>query len=306
MEFLQFLSGIRTPAGDILFQGITYLAQEFFVVGIICWLFWCADKKLAYSLGFAYFTSGLFVQGLKITFRIPRPWILDPEFTPVASAVPGATGYSFPSGHTQSITSLFGTLALYWKKVWAKFLSFILIFAVMFSRMYLGCHTPKDVGVSFAVTIVCVLINYYFFYGKQSETKKGDTDILSGHEGTVAFIMTAACLFLTVYALVMERRGVIELVYAQDCLKASGAGMAFALGFYVEKRHICFTLPCTVKEKITRMLIGLIVALLLLEGIKPLIGTSLPASWFRYFIAVFWVVILYPILFTRFHTHHRK
>ncbi|MDO4337690.1 MAG: phosphatase PAP2 family protein [Eubacteriales bacterium] len=298
MEFLQFLSGIRTPAGDILFQGITYLAQEFFVVGVICWLFWCADKKLAYSLGFAYFTSGLMVQGLKITFRIPRPWILDPEFTPVASAVSGATGYSFPSGHTQSITSLFGTLALHWKKVWAKILCFILIFAVMFSRMYLGCHTPKDVGVSFAVTMVCVLINYYFFYGKPKEASEKDADLLSGHESTVALIMGAACLFLTVYALLLEHRGVIELIYAQDCLKASGAGMAFALGFYVEKRRIRFDIPRTLKGKIIRMIVGLAAALLLLEGIKPVIGASLPASWFRYFITVFWIVILYPALFT--------
>lgn len=73
MEFLHFLSQFRTDGGDIFFQLITYTAQELFVVGIICWLFWCSNKRLAYTLGFSYFTSGLLVQGLKITFRIPRP-----------------------------------------------------------------------------------------------------------------------------------------------------------------------------------------------------------------------------------------
>ena len=96
MDFLNLLSQYRTPAGDVFFQGITLLAQETFVVVVICWLFWCSNKKLAYCLGFTYFTSGLLVQGLKITFRVPRPWLLDPAFEPVASAVPGATGYSFP------------------------------------------------------------------------------------------------------------------------------------------------------------------------------------------------------------------
>lgn len=99
MDFLNLLAQYRTPAGDAFFQGVTLLAQETFVVVVICWLFWCSNKKLAYCLGFTYFSSGLLVQGLKITFRVPRPWLLDPAFEPVASAVPGATGYSFPSGH---------------------------------------------------------------------------------------------------------------------------------------------------------------------------------------------------------------
>ncbi len=60
MEFLQFLAQYRTPAGNILFQGITYLAQEIFVVAVICWMYWCSNKRFAYSLGFTYFTSGLF------------------------------------------------------------------------------------------------------------------------------------------------------------------------------------------------------------------------------------------------------
>ena len=125
MDFLNLLSQYRTPAGDVFFQGITLLAQETFVVVVICWLFWCSNKKLAYCLGFTYFTSGLLVQGLKITFRVPRPWLLDPAFEPVASAVPGATGYSFPSGHTQSITALLGTLGLYTRKKPARFFPYV-------------------------------------------------------------------------------------------------------------------------------------------------------------------------------------
>ena len=51
MDFLNLLSQYRTPAGDVFFQGITLLAQETFVVVVICWLFWCSNKKLAYCLG---------------------------------------------------------------------------------------------------------------------------------------------------------------------------------------------------------------------------------------------------------------
>lgn len=103
------------------------------------------------------FSSGIAVQGLKIHFRIERPWVIDPDFKPVEQVMDTATGYSFPSGHTQSSTSLYSSIAFHFKKAAVYIGAFILIAAVMFSRMYLGCHTPKDVLVSFAVTIAISL-----------------------------------------------------------------------------------------------------------------------------------------------------
>lgn len=297
MEFLHFLSQFRTDGGDIFFQLITYTAQELFVVGIICWLFWCSNKRLAYTLGFSYFTSGLLVQGLKITFRIPRPWILDPSFQPVPSAVPGATGYSFPSGHTQSITALFGTAALHVRKRLYQVLCFVVIFLVGFSRMYLGCHTPKDVIVSFILSFLCVTFCYHHIYMKKSFEKS---------PGKVAVIMLLISLALSFYSVFLEKAGHIELVYAKDCLKAGGAGAAFSLGYYLEQRFIRFALPQNTKQKILRLIFGLLGALIILEGIKPLIGTSLPASFLRYFLAVFWIIAVYPFLFSKYTAHTQK
>lgn len=297
MEFLHFLSQFRTDGGDIFFQLITYTAQELFVVGIICWLFWCSNKRLAYTLGFSYFTSGLLVQGLKITFRIPRPWILDPSFQPVPSAVPGATGYSFPSGHTQSITALFGTAALHFRKRRYQVMCFAVIFLVGFSRMYLGCHTPKDVLVSFVLSFLCVTFCYHYIYRKKSFEKA---------PGKVAVIMLLISLALSFYSVLLEKTGYIELVYAKDCLKAGGAGAAFALGYYLEQRFIRFALPQNTKQKILRLIFGLLGALLILEGIKPLIGTSLPASFLRYFLAVFWILAVYPFLFSKYAARTKK
>lgn len=290
MDFLRFLSECRTPVLDLFFQGVTYMAQELFVVTVICWFYWCSDKKQAYSLGFAYFASGLLVQGLKIIFRIPRPWILDPDFQPVASAVPGATGYSFPSGHTQSITALFGSLGLRTKKAAKRSFYFAVIFLVMLSRMYLGCHTPKDVLVSFAVTITCVCLTDYFLYKKNS---------VNGHEGILSIVMAEICVLLCVYALILSHSGIISTEYAADCLKASGAGLAFASGFYIEKRCIRFSPPENPGEKLLRMIIGLAAAVLILEGAKAVLGTSLAASFIRYFLTVSWIVTIYPYLFSR-------
>ena len=140
MTFLWLLEGIRTPFLDKLMQFITYFGQELIIITFICTLYWCVDKRFAYFLGFSYFTAGLAVQTLKITFRIPRPWVLDPDFHAVESAISGATGYSFPSGHTQGATCLFFPLALKARQKWVKFLCVMAFLSIGFSRMYLGCR----------------------------------------------------------------------------------------------------------------------------------------------------------------------
>lgn len=288
MEFLNLLAQYRTPLGDAFFQAITLLAQETFVVVVICWLFWCSNKKLAYCLGFTYFSSGLLVQGLKITFRVPRPWLLDPNFQPVASAVPGATGYSFPSGHTQSITALLGTLGFYTKKKPLRFLCFLFVFLVGFSRMYLGCHTPQDVLVSFGASIVCVFLCYHFLYKKE---------YLKNRESLVSVFMGIVCVVLLGYTLFLYKSGAIEFHYAQDCIKACGAGAAFSLGYYLTETYIPFTPPDSFQGQALRFIIGIAVTLLLQAGLKPIIGQSLAASFIRYFLVVFWIITVYPYVF---------
>lgn len=288
MEFLNLLAQYRTPLGDAFFQAVTLLAQETFVVVVICWLFWCSNKKLAYCLGFTYFSSGLLVQGLKITFRVPRPWLLDPNFQPVASAVPGATGYSFPSGHTQSIAALLGTLGFYTKKKPLRFLCFLFVFLVGFSRMYLGCHTPQDVLVSFGASIVCVFLCYHFLYKKE---------YFKNRESLVSVFMGIVCVVLLGYTLFLYKSGAIEFHYAQDCIKACGAGAAFSLGYYLTETYIPFTPPDSFQGQALRFIIGIAVTLLLQAGLKPIIGQSLAASFIRYFLVVFWIITVYPYVF---------
>ncbi|MDY4692930.1 MAG: phosphatase PAP2 family protein [Blautia sp.] len=295
MSFLELLAGFRTEAGNVFFQLVTMLAQEMVVIAVVCWLYWCSSKKLAYSLAFSYFTSGLLVQGLKITFRIPRPWVLSPEFKAVESALPGATGYSFPSGHTQSITALFGTFALNVKKKSSKVLCFLVIFLVGFSRMYLGCHTPKDVIVSFLITFICTALCYYFIYRK---------DFFEGKEKNVLAVMITICIFLIIYAFALYKTGVIMQEYAADCVKASGAGAAFSIGFYIERTRLRFQPPSSSKDKILLFISGIILTLVIHIGLKKLLGASLFSSFIRYFFIVLWITVLYPLIFTKYNLFH--
>ena len=102
--------------------------------------------------------SGIVInQFLKMWFRVPRPWVKDPNFTIVESAREGASGYSFPSGHTQNSVGMLGSLGTCSKKWWVKALCIAGVILVPFSRLYLGVHTPQDVLVSVLVALVLIV-----------------------------------------------------------------------------------------------------------------------------------------------------
>ncbi len=156
MELLYVLEGLRTPVGDAFFSLITHLGEEtlFIVAGLL--VFWCIDKWEGYYLLSVGLTGTVINQFLKLWFRIPRPWVKDPNFTIVESARAEATGYSFPSGHTQSSVGVFGSAARWHRQKTVRLVCILLCVLVPLSRMYLGVHTPADVGVSVIVALALV------------------------------------------------------------------------------------------------------------------------------------------------------
>ena len=160
MELLYWFESIRTPVLNVLMSLVTHLGEEtFFMVGAL-FVFWCVDKRRGYYLLSVGFVGILVNQWLKIVCRVPRPWVKDPNFTIVESARAEAAGYSFPSGHTQTAAGFFGGVARFTRRTWLRIVCIALLLLVSVSRMYLGVHTPADVGVSLAVAAVLVFVLY--------------------------------------------------------------------------------------------------------------------------------------------------
>lgn len=292
MYFLKLLESIRTPLLDQLFLLLTFFGEEVLVLAIICFLYWCYNKRLAYRICFTFFTSGLLVQTLKITFRVPRPWIKDPSFTPVQKAVTTATGYSFPSGHTQCATALYSTFAWNTKKNLNRIICFIIISSVMLSRMYLGVHTPIDVLVSFTLTLVLSIITNYLI---------SRFELLDRNYKITAILLSVVSIAVALYSLILLHYSVIDAVYASDCCKAAGAGIGFSLGWYIESTYIRFNEVTTYPSRqVIKFLIGISIAVLLKVGLKLILGDSIPANMIRYFILVLWITVFYPYLIKRY------
>lgn len=291
MEFLTFLSQHRTPFFDAFFQATTWLAEETLVVAIICWLYWCRNKKAAYTLGFTYFISGLFVQGLKITFRIPRPWILDPSFRAVPSAIPAATGYSFPSGHTQSGTALFSTLGFFsaGRRRTHAVVFFFLAALVGFSRMYLGVHTPKDVLVSMGLTL---LISFAVYHSLQPLLMHTENAL------RISLWLFSAVILLIIYTASLYSGKILDPQMASDAFKACGASLGFTTGYYLERKYICFTLPETTRGKILRFAAGMISVAFLMIMFKFTLTKFLTGEIVSYFLLILWIVAGYPAVFS--------
>ena len=148
MKFLYLLENIRIPGLNEFMLAVTYLGDEiaFLVTALI--LIWCADKRTGYYVLSVGFLGTIANQFMKLWFRIPRPWVLDENFTILEQAREGASGYSFPSGHTQSSVGTFGAIAYTTKCRVLRLLCIAAVILVPFSRMYLGVHTPLDVSVA--------------------------------------------------------------------------------------------------------------------------------------------------------------
>lgn len=162
MQFLYLLEQVRLPGLNEFMLTITQLGEEtaFLVIALI--LFWCVDKYKGYFVLSVGFVGTLVNQFLKLWFRIPRPWVLDGNFTILEQAREAASGYSFPSGHTQSAVGTFGSIAYTTNNKTIRIIGVMLAALVAFSRMYIGVHTPLDVFVSIAVAIMLIVIMKYF------------------------------------------------------------------------------------------------------------------------------------------------
>ena len=290
ISFLKALAEIRNPFLDTLIQLVTRLGEEVIVLGVICVFYWCLNKNTAYKMGLIFFVSGMLVQGLKISFRIDRPFVIDPTLKPVESAVEGATGYSFPSGHTQSAVSLYGYFAVAVKNKWLKAVLVLAFLLVGFSRLYLGVHTYFDVGVSLVLTFLTVLLISFLF----EKLSSGEYDLV------LSVVLAAVSVFLCAYAFVLAKVGYADFSQINDCFKSGGAGVAFALGFYVERRYLKFDVSADrTYIQVIKFALGVVGALLVKSGLKLISPGNLIIDFIRYFLTVFWVLVIYPYIFTR-------
>lgn len=293
MEFLRLLEGVRTPFFDTFFSTVTHLGEETLFLAIAIFVFWCIGKREGYYLLCVGFVGTVVNQFLKLSFKIPRPFDLDPTFSAVESAIPEAQGYSFPSGHTQNIAGTFGAIAVFSRKVWCIVLSVIIILTVAFSRMYLGVHTPLDVSVSLGIAAMLV-----FAFAPLFTEKRFDK--------CMPYVV-GACLILgiafAVYVHTLDPAGFVAKNYTSGLNNsASILGCLFGLAVVYPLDRFCikFDTRAAWYAQIFKLVLGLALVLAIKEGLKiplGLIPSAFAARSVRYFLVVLFGGAVYPLTF---------
>ncbi len=178
LQIANLLAFFRTPGLTKIFLWVTLLGSWQFIttttliVSLILWLW----KKKTYLI---YFWTALLIDILLNYFskliihrsRPINPVYLEPSF-------------SFPSGHAMIAIIFYGFIGyilIRHSKNWARkvnlfFLDLIIIFAIGFSRLYLGVHYLSDVlaGYLLSILILITTIAIYkwrYFIKEKKENK---------------------------------------------------------------------------------------------------------------------------------------
>lgn len=301
IDYLLLLQNFRELTHGILdpfFLFISQLGIMPFTAIAICIIYWGINKKLGLYIIYCSCFSFLMNMLLKFTFCIYRPWLLDSRIHPVSGALPTATGYSFPSGHTAGAMSFWGAIgAFYRKKKWVLYSCLIIVFLIMLSRNYLGVHTSQDVIVSFLVGIFII-----FIVEKMINTieNKKNTDIIC------LIINLCLCALIGAYLILKSYPADYingAIVYDPTSAKLEALSMIFYVsalftGGFLERRFINFEpQKGSILRKIILVTIGLVLMFSIDILLKKIFLSVTDAQILKYIIRFttgFFIVFLYP------------
>ena len=304
LQYLLLLQQLRNTAGSWLtpvMMLITHLAVNGSLVICVA-VFWGLDRDLGYWFIANCLSGLLFNNTLKLTACTYRPWIRCPELVPPAGAIKSATGYSFPSGHTQVASSFYGSCAVRFgkEKKGLAAVCIAMIFLTAFSRNYLGVHTPQDVLAAIASSAVIVFLNRRLF-----EQIGKDPSFLPKviAAGCIAAILCILYFALKTYpmdyaggALVVDPADMKEDGYA-----AAGASLGFLIGTFLETRYVRFTTEGTAAQKILRFVMGFpaiaLIMIVVKDRVYDLIGRPAGHVVVYFFVGIY-IIFLYPSIFT--------
>lgn len=297
MELLYFFEKIRIPGLNEFMLAITTLGEEtaFLVIALV--LFWCIDKYVGYYTLSVGFIGTIANQFLKLLFRIPRPWVLDENFTILEQAREGAGGYSFPSGHTQSAVGTFGSIAATTKNKKLRIAAIVIAALVAISRMYIGVHTPLDVGVSviFAIVLIFALRPLVF-----KNRRIGMPILLTG----MILIAAGYLCFVEFYKFPADVLTTENYQHGlENAYTLLGALIGLVIVYIVDEKWLHFSVKAVWWAQILKVIIGLALVLAVKVGMKEMLNAmfgELVGRSVRYGLIVIVAGILWPLSFRLF------
>ena len=276
---LQYLAGIRSPILDILMEAITFLGEDTLLIVLISIIYFMIQKESAYRLCFVTVCS-LGLNGIiKNICKVPRPFATG-KVTCVRPET--ATGYSFPSGHTQNFATWSTALSRILKKRWFTVMMLVLAVGIGFSRLYLGAHYPSDVTMGLVLGILMGIF-LSMLYEKQKDPIK---------------LFAPVCIGMGIFAIIFL---INPDPHFADYFKCVGLMCGLTASAHIDKSFGKMTYNVAIWKKLLRVIIAVVLALIFKAGLKLIafpdsLHLSLIWDTFRHFVLIAAVFGVYPIL----------
>ena len=208
-------------------------------------------------------------------------------------AIEGASGYSFPSGHTQTSVGTFGGIAAVNKNKIVRWICIAIAVIVPFSRMYLGVHTPLDVGVGAVMAIALIFIMRPLIFGKDG---KYIPYVLVG----MTVVSLAYLLFVELYPFPAD----VDVHNLESGTKNAytmiGALSAFIVVYIADEKWLHFDVKAVWWAQLIKIVVGLALVIGVKEGLRApleLLMPTLIARAVRYFALVIVAGVVWPLSF---------
>lgn len=305
IQILLMLQNLRELTNGVFndfFAFITTIAVDYYVLIPVLIIMWAIDKKKGI---FAYVSYGVgcFLNAmLKSTFCVYRPWIRSDKLKPLESALSGASGYSFPSGHATSTSSTYLGIRKGYKKYKAiNILCILMIVTTMFSRLFVGVHTPQDVLVGLIIGILSVIIvNLVEKYIDKNPNKDWVVLLLSVIICVIGVIYVSTKSYPMDYVdgkLLVDPASMVI-----NSFKDPGTFFGVVIAWFIERRFINYDISGTLYQKIIRCCVGILLVVayytIVVNGIGKLVNINIVHFLLRGSMPIM-AICIYPLFWKK-------
>lgn len=295
-------------------QIASLLGTEAFYLLFLFIIYWCIDSSAGRLLGCMLLLSDSVNTFFKLLLQHPRPYWYSSDVT----AYGIENSFGAPSGHSQHVVSMWGTLAVIYHSWKLKAAAAVIILLVSFSRVYLGVHFYTDVLLGWAIGFILIFLLTKVF--DSAGKKLAGMNLRS--QLIIAFFSSAAVMALQLIPLLINSGWVFPEAWKQNIAAAlpgsetpdplkikniisvSGAVLGYGAGLALIHKNGGFNADGTLKQRCLRFAAGLAVAALIYAGLKAVLphGQS-PAAEFcryiRYALTGLWIAWGAPYMFIR-------
>ena len=307
IQYLLMLQDLRNVTGGIFDEFFNALSK--FAVDILPFLpfviFWGVDKKWGYYFLTTHWLGELINGVIKLTVCAYRPWIRSDLIEPAGDSKTAATGYSFPSGHTRTATTIYGSIFVWQKdkRRWLAVLCIVLIALTGFSRNFLGVHTPQDVLVGMLESVL-ILYAVSFISKKVS----GNDKLLDILTVIGVLVVIASLIYIQVkpYPMDYDEAGKLLVnpsMMMNDCFKACGSFLGLLIGSFADRHYMHFEIPEGAKNLPILVAVGVAITFSWKEYFGPAtFGAAFGGHWGNFIvrlIMLLFAMIVWPIVITK-------